>query len=139
MPIDSALITATAILMILAFAACRWVIFQSCPVRPAAVAGYQKLMAVDPGYRRTQPGKDNAVMTLRSLPKTRRRSSSALTILQVASAHRSSGSILRRPAGSLERSKISVFYRLIRRRVLRFLRSVTARIDLEQFPGSCCG
>jgi hypothetical protein len=62
-----------------------------------------------------------------------------LATLQITSRRLSSQGALRRLAGSQGRSKIFVFYRFTRRRILRFLRSAIARIDLEHFPGSCCG
>jgi len=33
----------------------------------------------------------------------------------------------------------SAFFRYFYRPVLKFLKSVAARIDLANFPGSCCG
>jgi hypothetical protein len=42
------------------------------------------------------------------------------------------------PIGCRKEFQIFRFYRFIRRRTLRFMRSVIARIDLEYFPGSCC-
>jgi hypothetical protein len=44
-----------------------------------------------------------------------------------------------RPVGRRTRFQILRIYRVIRRRTFRFLRSVIAGIDLEHFPGSCCG
>jgi hypothetical protein len=62
-----------------------------------------------------------------------------LASLQITSRSLSSQGASRRPASSQGRSKIFVFYRFTRRRIFRFLRAVIARIDLDHFPGSCCG
>jgi hypothetical protein len=49
------------------------------------------------------------------------------------------GAAVYRSVGRRTRFQILRFYRFVRRRTLRFLRSVIAGIDLEHFPGSCCG
>ena len=59
--------------------------------------------------------------------------------IQIDSRSLSRGGVLRRSAGLQGRSKIRGLYRFTRRRTFRFLRSVVARIDLDHFPGSCCG
>jgi hypothetical protein len=49
------------------------------------------------------------------------------------------GGMLCRSRRFREISRIYRFYRFIRRGTRRFLRSAIVGIDLDHFPGSCCG
>ena len=41
--------------------------------------------------------------------------------------------------GAQKRSQSGFFVHHIYRRALRFLKDIASRIDLPNFPGSCCG
>jgi hypothetical protein len=74
-----------------------------------------------------------------SLPEAMRQSGRPLAILRITSRGLPSGGALRRRCYSRGIFKIYVFYRFIRRGTRRFLRSAITGIDLDHFPGSCCG
>jgi hypothetical protein len=72
-------------------------------------------------------------------PSQQRRSSKAEILLRSALEIPPGDMVEGFPVGCRKEFQIFRFYHFIRCRTLRFMRSVIARIDLEHFPGSCCG